>query len=543
MRIGARTFREVWAIDWEFTAPPGANPRPICVVARELCSGRTVRLFGEELSRRPAPPYPIGDDVLLVAYYASAEIGCHLALGWGAPAMVLDLFTEFRVHTNGRPPVAGNGLLGALLHFGLDAMDATEKEGMRARAMRGARWTAEERVALLAYCEADVQALERLLPCLLPGLDERALLRGRYMIAAARMEHCGVPIDVPLWHRLRGAWPRILERLVARVDADFGVYEGKGFRAQAFARYLVMHGIPWPRTARGALALDEDTFRMMARRYPPVEPLRQLRATLADLRPEDLAVGPDGRNRCLLSAFRSMTGRNQPRSSQFIFGRPAWYRGLIQPRPDTGVAYLDYAQQEFGIAAALSGDPRMLAAYRSGDPYLAFARQAGQVPPDATKATHGGVRERFKACALGVQYGMGAEALAAQIGCDPAQGRELLEAHRATYPVFWRWSDAAVDTAYLHGVLSTVFGWPVHLGPDPNPRSVRNFPMQANGAEMLRLACCLATERGVRVCAPVHDAVLIEASAGDLEAAVAATQAAMADASAIVLGGILTLRV
>ena len=35
--------------------------------------------------------------------------------------------------------------------------------------------------------------------------------------------------------------------------------------------------------------------------------------------------------------------------------------------------------------------------------------------------------------------------------------------------------------------------------------------MQANGAEMLRLACCFATERGVRVCAPVHDAILIEA--------------------------------
>jgi hypothetical protein len=33
--------------------------------------------------------------------------------------------------------------------------------------------------------------------------------------------------------------------------------------------------------------------------------------------------------------------------------------------------------------------------------------------------------------------------------------------------------------------------------------------MQANGAEMLRLACCLATERGIEVCAPVHDAILI----------------------------------
>ena len=56
-------------------------------------------------------------------------------------------------------------------------------------------------------------------------------------------------------------------------------------------------------------------------------------------------------------------------------------------------------QQEFGIAAALSGDPLMMEAYRSGDPYLAFAKQAGAAPPDATKATHKAVRDQFKACA------------------------------------------------------------------------------------------------------------------------------------------------
>ena len=61
----------------------------------------------------------------------------------------------------------------------------------------------------------------------------------------------------------------------------------------------------------------------------------------------------------------------------------------------------------------------------------------------------------------------------------------------------------------LTGSLHTVFGWHVHAGENSNPRSLRNFPMQANGAEMLRLACCLATERGIEVCAPVHDAVLI----------------------------------
>jgi len=61
--------------------------------------------------------------------------------------------------------------------------------------------------------------------------------------------------------------------------------------------------------------------------------------------------------------------------------------------------------------------------------------------------------------------------------------------------------------------------------------------MQANGAEMLRLAFCFATERGIRVCAPIHDALLIEAPLSDLDRAIALTQEAMAHASAAVLDG------
>src|SRR6202008_4761107 len=99
---------------------------------------------------------------------------------------------------------------------------------------------------------------------------------------------------------------------------------------------------------------------------------------------------PDGRNATLLSAFRSRTGRNQPSNTKFIFGPSVWLRGLIKPPPGHAVAYVDWRQQEFGIAAALSGDVAMQAAYRSADPYLAFAKQAGAVPADATKTTHGG---------------------------------------------------------------------------------------------------------------------------------------------------------
>jgi DNA polymerase I-like protein with 3'-5' exonuclease and polymerase domains len=265
--------------------------------------------------------------------------------------------------------------------------------------------------------------------------------------------------------------------------------------------------------------------------------MRELRSALSDLRLNDLAVGQDGRNRTILSAFRSRTGRNQPSNTRFIFGPSVWLRSLIKPPPGHGIAYIDWSQQEFGIAAALSGDRAMQAAYLSGDPYLAFAKQAGAVPEDATKQSHGPTRELFKQCALAVMFGMEAESLAARIGQPPVVGRDLLRAHHDTYRPFWRWSDAAVDHAMLTGSLHTVFGWYIHVGENPNPRSLRNFPMQANGAEMLRLACCLATERGIEVCAPVHDAVLICAPLDRLEDDITCMRAVMAEASKIVLAG------
>ena len=61
--------------------------------------------------------------------------------------------------------------------------------------------------------------------------------------------------------------------------------------------------------------------------------------------------------------------------------------------------------------------------------------------------------------------------------------------------------------------------------------------MQAHGAEMMRLAACLATESGLEVCCPVHDAFLIEADADRIEADTARMQEVMRRASEIVLPG------
>lgn len=176
--------------------------------------------------------------------------------------------------------------------------------------------------------------------------------------------------------------------------------------------------------------------------------------------------------------------------------------------------------------------------YASGDPYLAFGRRIGAVPTDATKRTHQRERDQLKVCCgLGAMYGAGPETVARTLGIPVFQAREWMRAHREFYRAYWRWSDAVQDEAMLMSRLRTCFGWSLHVGPDVNPRTLRNFPMQAHGAEMLRLACCLATERGVTVCCPVHDALLVEGPADDIEAVVDATKDAMREASELVLPG------
>lgn len=230
-------FKEIWAVDFEFAAPSGAASQVRCMVAHELRSGRKIRLWEDELAQLSAPPYAISSDALFIAYYASAEFGCHLSLGWDLPACVLDLFTEFRNLTNGLPTLCGGGLLGALAHFGLSSIDAAEKETMRELALRGGDYTAEERQALLGYCESDVAALARLLPVMLPKIDlSRALWRGNFMKAAAQMEFNGIPINLPMLARLRKHWAQIQDELIAEIDKDYGVYEGRTFKVARFSQ-------------------------------------------------------------------------------------------------------------------------------------------------------------------------------------------------------------------------------------------------------------------------------------------------------------------
>ena len=531
----------IYLLDFEFHPFGGREgnlPVPVCVVVREWPSGRTQRHWLADLQQMATCPFPSGEKALCVAYFASAEMDCFHALGWPHPVHLLDLFTEFRCLTNGGQIAHGYGLLGALLHYGLPSIGGEQKDAMRDLILTGGPWSSTEEMEIMDYCESDVVALAHLLTAMQSQIDwPRALLRGRYMKAVSVIQTNGIPLDVDTLDLLRAAWHSIQDQLIADIDSDYGVFDGRTFKADRWERYLISNGIPWPRLSSGRLDLSDDVFKEMSKAYPVVSPIRELRLALSRMRLANLYVGDDGRNRCLLSPFRASTGRNQPSNTRFIFGPSVWLRCLILPEPGWGLAYVDWSQQEFGIAAALSGDLAMMEAYKTGDPYLAFAKQASAVPQDATKQTHEDAREQFKACVLAVQYGMGEASLAARINQPVARARQLLELHKRTYRLFWKWSDSVVDEAVLGGRLWTSFGWQIQVQGVINDRSLRNFPMQANGAEMMRIASILLTEAGTKVCAPVHDAFLIEAPLDELDAVIAQTQSLMAEASRIVLGG------
>jgi len=536
---GLADFHSVVCCDFEYRADPGEKHWPICMVSYELHSGREVRMWRDELLNHGCAPFDTGPDALFVSYSATAELACFHALGWPMPAHVVDPFVEHRCETNGLTLPCGNGLLGALALRGLAHIDAGGKKAMIELIISRTTWSADEQAAILDYCATDVHGVAALLAKMAPTLDwPRALLRGRYQVAVARMEWTGVPIDTALYRALVEKWAGMRQTLIDEVDADYGVYDKGSFKTVRFVACLARLGIPsWPTLPSGAPDLKEKTFRDWALAHPELGPLHALRCTLAGLRLTRLAVGSDGRNRFQIHPFSTVTGRNAPSTTECIFGPATWMRGLIRPPEGCAILYLDWSAQEYALAGVLSGDARMIADYLS-DPYLSFAKAARLAPSDATKESHPRVRELCKTVVLGLGYGMEAPSMAARTGLPLCEALELLRVHRQTYTTFWRWSDDVVAHARLSGEMRTVFGWRRRDGRGAETRSLLNWPMQSHGSEMLRLACIAMTEAGIEVAAPVHDAVLIVAPLPQLEELAAQARELMIQASRAVTGGV-----
>jgi hypothetical protein len=563
--VASLPYPTAWVLDFEYRHPDG-HPLPEhirCLVARDLKSGRELRLWADELPTDP--PFDVEHD-LFVAFAADAEWSCFLRLGWRLPAHVIDLRYEYLALRNaalrGREDRRAS-LQCVLRHYGLPRIAA--KPEMRDLAMQdrpNEAYSADERAALLDYCAEDVHALEQILPVMLLGmrLDE-AVWRGRFSCALATIERNGVSLDAELTAWISGNRDRIRRRAIADLD-QWGFYRCQRARLEAsrrergqtvrrphecnatcdltfdtgaFVEWLEGLGIELERYRKtGNPILDKKTLEEYKDMYDEVTPVINLRNALSDLHTNKLVVGPDDRNRTWLAPFGSITGRCQPSNSEYVFGLSRWYRNLIQAPPDCAAIEFDYAQEEFLIAAVKSRDDEMFKAYMRGDTYVGIGEAWGLITPGMTKDEIAATRKLIKAAVLGIQYQMGASKLAKYIKRPRWQAAQFLLLHKDTFWKFWRWSDDFVDSAQLYGDAISGANWDL-LGHNEKEPTLRNFPIQTAAGEILRQTCCRVVEAGIKLCAPIHDAILVECRMAEVEEVTRRARQIMIEAARLVL--------
>jgi hypothetical protein len=530
------SFEEIILCDFEYHDSKNGNRLviPVCACAKELRSGREFRLWEQELIR-PAPPWVHGPNVLFCSYNAPAELGCFLELKWPLPQWILDLCIEHRQVVNGvLDKKMPRNLLAAMRYYGLPSIDMLAKQHWQNRIILGGPFDAEERRGILEYCWSDVRALELLLQIMIPNMPrdlERALFRGRYTLPITETMHTGIPVDTDAWEGLYKRRADIQHEVAARCE----IYDGTTFKMDRFGQWLVDHKLleVWPRTPSGRLSTSDDTLREFAL-FPDVENVRQIRQVIDHLRKPSFQVKA-GRNYFNILPFKAETSRNS--TIGCLFQAPRWLRGLIQPKPGIALAYIDYEQEEFFIAGVRSADEAMLKAYASGDAYISFGIESGLIPPGGSKVTHPIERDAAKTITLALLYGMKSQTLAARLGVSRQRAEDLLDAHHRMFRTCCAWSDEQVRSAYWHNAVETFYGWKLAVNPHTKERTLRNFRVQGDGAEILRLANIFLWEKGVRVCAPVHDAVLVECPESEVEDVVRETRRQMERASECVLEG------
>jgi hypothetical protein len=376
---------------------------------------------------------------------------------------------------------------------------------------------------------------------MMPRNLRAALLHGEYMKADASYKYA--PLDAPYLWSLQENWDEVRLQLAGGGITRYNIFEGFHFNHKKFETFLVNRGLgeAWPRTKKSsARALDKDTWETMCGLNPDLDALHQLYKTVTMPR-LNIACDPDGRNRILFGAYGAITSRNTPGSDDrgtYIFAPAKWTRFLIKPPEGWALAYIDWSCQEYGIGAILSGDQNMLRSYEAGDPYMEFSILAGAAPSGATKTTHSAERKLYKSATLAIGYGQTVWGFAQKTWVSKPVADRVFKDYMRLYSRYVAWREKQVDNYGISLKLSTKLGWTLHHGERVKPNTLLNFTAQATGAEMLRLAVIEMMNRGVQVCCPIHDAVLIQAPVTEIERAVVEAQASM-DAALLLEGYVL----
>jgi DNA polymerase-1 len=294
------------------------------------------------------------------------------------------------------------------------------------------------------------------------------------------------------------------------------------------------------KTASGAPSTDEEVLEKLAEDYPLPKVLLEHRglAKLKSTYCDKLAASIDpatGRVHTSYGQAIAVTGRlssSEP-NLQNIPIRTAEGRRIreafIAP-PGSRIVSADYSQIELRIMAHISGDEGLLAAFAAGeDIHRATASEVFGVPLGEVSSEQ---RRYAKVINFGLIYGMSAYGLASNLGIDKDVARGFIERYFTRYPGVAKYMERTRDQAKRQGYVETVFGrrlWLPEINSPNGPRrsaaerAAINAPMQGTAADLIKLAMIavhdwLLRERlATRLIMQVHDELVFEVPAGELE--------------------------
>lgn len=459
------------------------------------------------------------EDVIWVSYSLSAEITSLLRLGIDVSKMkCVDLMIECRMITmsHQRYFTKDSSLMGQIrCLLGKDvAEDIEHKDRMRDLILSKTLWTDEEWTEITNYCASDLSDLRELFQTVSDLHEEsnhdynleHALHRGDYARKAAEMDYAsaGFPVNAVAINKIFSNRDLVKRNLIRNLTSEWRecfTLEKSGFvlKQHLLEALLKRKGwTNWSRTDSGKLSLDADYLKELEKRIPEVRDLRQYRQTENTLRSADLRDKiKDGYIKPRTSPFTAVTGRNGLEPTRgYLLNLPKWIRKIIHPHKDMVLLSGDWSQQEIAVGAALSGDENLIAAYNTGDIYVAMGKLANMIPEDGDKKSHPVERELVKALQLALGYGKGVRALGLDFhgilggGLSQAstKAREIHAWHQRAFGTYWAWANRNVNSAYAQGWVEAVDGWVEWVGSKTKKTQLLNFPMQATGAVMMRRA-------------------------------------------------------
>jgi DNA polymerase-1 len=260
------------------------------------------------------------------------------------------------------------------------------------------------------------------------------------------------------------------------------------------------------KTKTGQYATGEDVLLKLANKHQIVDDilafreLTKLKSTYVDALP--LMLNPKtGRVHTSYAQAVAVTGRlssNNPNLQNIPIrterGREI-RKAFIPRNEDFVLLSADYSQIELRIVAAISGDPNMCEAFRTGkDIHTATASKVFGVEEGAVTKE---MRYKAKSVNFGIIYGQGAFGLADNLGISRTEAKEIIDTYKKEFANIQKYMDDTINFARENGYVETLMGRKRWLK-DINSanftvrgfaeRNAINSPIQGTAADMIKLA-------------------------------------------------------